>query len=52
MRVYLLIDFARPQSKLCLTSGPKTEDERNFMLYGALKMVFMEQVLHRKISYP
>ena len=32
------------QSKLCLTSGPKTDEERDFMLFGMLKMIFMEQV--------
>ena len=32
------------QSKLCLTSGHRTEEDKEFMLYSILKMIFMEQV--------
>jgi hypothetical protein len=33
------------QSKLCLMPGVRSNDETEFMQYGTLKLMFMDQVL-------
>ena len=40
---------AAAQTRLCLTAGPRTEEDKEIILYSILKMIFMEQVGPKRI---